>query len=249
MRLLLMLLLLSPPAFAELPELSPLVARYRATVNGIPAGTAATVEVRQLPDGRHEVAFRVRNRFLRNEEVSRFQWQDCSARPQEYLHEFEGLGIERRSVLAFDWTRALAIETGSRGQRELPLAADSVDALNMAMLARCRLREGLRALDFPVVYHGETRQLHLEVIGRESVETPLGRYDTVLVERRYPNSRFRRTRVWVAPALDWFMVRFEHVENPAARGSLLLTALARDDAARPAPLESAPRTAPKPATP
>lgn len=221
--LLALLVCLPATALAGLPELTPVVARYRATVNGIPAGTAATVEVKALAGNRREVTFHVRNRFLRNEEVSRFDWQGCRARSLEYAHEFEGLGIERASLLTFDWERRVAIERGNRGDVELPLADDAVDALNMAMQARCRLRDGQSQISFPVVYHGKVRPMELTVTGRERVETPLGTFDSVLVERRYPNARFRRTRVWVAPALDWFMVRFEHVENPAARGSLLLT--------------------------
>lgn len=217
------LVLQALPAIAALPDLSPLTARYRITVNGIPAGAEAKVEIRPVGAARYETSFRVQNRFFRHDEVSRFDWNACHITAREYRHEFSGLGIDRESALVFDWQRMVAIESRGEKVREITLTPDIADGLNMAMLARCRLREGKRTLDFPVIYRGERKPLHFEVTGNEKVETPIGTFDTLVIERRYPNARFKRTRVWVAPALDWFMVRFEHVENPAARGSLLLT--------------------------
>ncbi|MFP5382764.1 MAG: DUF3108 domain-containing protein [Gammaproteobacteria bacterium] len=233
--LLLLAGMLPGPACAELPGLSPLVASYRTTVNGVPAGTPAKVEIRAIGGTRYEANFHIQNRFFRHEEVSRFDWQDCKVTAREYRHEFAGLGIERDSAVVFDWPRMLAIETRGETLREIRLTPDIADGLNMAMLARCRLRNGERALDFPIIYRGERKELHFVVTGREVVETALGNFDSLVIERRYPNSRFKRTRVWVAPALDWFMVRFEHVENPAARGSMLITGFSQEGKLLPAP--------------
>lgn len=209
-------------AGAALPELDPVEAHYRITVNGIPAGTATTVAIEALGGNRHRARFEAQNRFFRHSEVSQFDWNGCSLVPREYHHDFSGLGIERHSFVEFDWNRKVAIESRGEKRQEIPLVSNAIDALGMAQIARCELRAGYKVFDFPVIYRGERRDIHFEVAGHERVETPVGTFDTVIVERRYPQ-RFKRTRVWVAPALDWFMVRFEHVENPAARGSLLLT--------------------------
>lgn len=209
-------------AAGALPDLAPVTARYKVTVNGIPAGTAATVSVHSLGGTRHEASFHVRNRFFNHHEVSRFDWQACRVTAREYAHDFSGLGIERHSALTFDQARSMAVETRGDKRQEIPLAAEVTDSLNMAMLARCRLRDGLQTFMLPVVYRGERKDLTFKVVGKERVTTPAGSWDTVVVARDYPQGG-RRTRVWVAPELDWFMVRFEHVENPVARGSMVLT--------------------------
>lgn len=216
------------PVFAAgaLPELTPVTARYKVTVNGIPVGTAATVSVQSLGGSRHQAAFNVRNRFFQHHEVSRFDWQGCHVTAREYAHDFSGLGIERHSALTFDQARSMAVETRGDKREEIPLAAEVTDSLNMAMLARCRLRDGLQNFTLPVVYRGERKDLTFKVVGKERVTTPAGSWDTVIVARDYPQGG-RRTRVWVAPELDWFMVRFEHVENPVARGSMMLTEFTR----------------------
>lgn len=238
------LLTFLPSAHAALPELSPFKARYKITVNGVPAGTAATVQLRNLAEGRKELTFEVQNRFFRHHETSRFDWTDCRVTAREYRHDFHGLGIERQSALDFDWERRVAIEARGDTRREIPLPSAIYDGLNMAMLARCRLREGATELDFPVLYRGERRDMRFQVTGQERIETPIGTFDTIRLERTY-EQRLKRTRVWVAPQLDWFMVRFEHVENPAARGSLVLTEFLRGPDVVGAP--AAPATAPAPA--
>lgn len=220
--LLLLAGLLPAAAGAGLPDLSPVTARYKVTVNGIPVGTAATITVQPLGGERHEASFEVQNRFFRHHEVSRFDWHACHVTPREYAHEFSGLGIERHSAITFDPARGVAIESRGEKQQEIPLAADVTDALNMAMLARCRLRDGAKSFDLPVIYRGERREMSFAVAGQERISTPYGDFDAVIVERRYPQGG-KRTRIWVAPALDWFMVRFEHVENAVARGSMVLT--------------------------
>lgn len=222
-RLLVLLAALLPVAAgAGLPDLTPVVARYKVTVNGIPAGTAATIDVQAIGNDAYQASFNVQNRFFRHQEVSRFDWHACRVVPREYVHEFTGLGIERHSALVFDRERNIAVETRRGKRQEIPLTTNVTDALNMAMLARCRLREGARTLDLPVIYRGERTDLQFDVAGEERIETPYGTFDTLVIERRYPQGG-RRTRIWVAPALDWFMVRFEHIENPVARGSLTLT--------------------------
>lgn len=224
LRLLLATFALLPAlAFAELPALTALTAHYKVTVNGIPAGTAATISVQPLAHpGQYEATFNVRNRFFNHREISRFDWQDCHVTAHEYMHDFTGLGIEKHSALLFDKARGVVIETRGEKQIELPLSADVTDALNMGLLSRCRLREGLQKFSLPVIYRGERKDYSFTVTGKEVVTTPAGTWESVVVSRDYPQGG-RRTRIWVAPALDWFMVRFEHVENPVARGSMVLT--------------------------
>lgn len=223
-----MLLACGGPAIAaSLPDLAPVSARYRITVNGIPAGTPAHVEIRPQGGARFEASFRVENRFMRHYELSHFDWHACQVTAHDYQHEFHGLGIDRQSAIRFDWQRKVATESRGGKRSELPIEPGVFDGLNMAMLARCMLRDGARRLDLTVLYRGERKDVHFVVTGQEKVETALGTFDAWVVERRYPQ-KSRRTRVWVAPALDWFMVRFEHVENAVARGSLLLTDMTLD---------------------
>lgn len=219
---------------AALPTLTPVTARYQITVNGISAGPGAVIRVAQLDGARHEVSFNVQNRFFSHHESSRFDWRDCELRSQDYRVEFHGFGLDREFSLLFDWPRNVAVETTRKGKREIPLAGHLLDGLNMSQYARCQLFRGKRELHLGIVDKHETRDLLYTVTGNERISTGLGTLDTVVLENRHAPSRFRRTRLWVAPSLDWFMVRFEHVENPAVRGSLLLTELRVDrPAARP----------------
>lgn len=210
---------------AGLPALTPLTASYLVRVNGLQTNIRAEVELKQTPEGDHTLSFTTHSRFFNHHEISRFSWTDCRARPRHYEMAFTGLGIDRHSTVTFDWQAKRATELAMEEPVQIPLDNNRMDALSMAMTARCWLRDGRQELELPVVYRGGKRDLLFSVSGRETVKTPLGNFDAVVLENRHNNARIKRTRVWVAPALDWFMVRMEHVENPVARGSMLLTDL------------------------
>jgi hypothetical protein len=214
---------------AGLPELTPISAGYLVRVNGLQTSISARIELAPPAlAGEQSLSFTIKSRFFNHHEVSQFDWANCRARPRHYEMAFDGLGIERRSTVDFDWDKQLATESALEQPVQIPLDNARMDALSMAMTARCWLRDGRQRLELPVVYRGGKRDLLFSVVGREPVETPLGTFDAVLLENRHNNARIKRTRVWVAPALDWFMVRMEHVENPVARGSMLLTDLVYD---------------------
>jgi hypothetical protein len=56
---------------------------------------------------------------------------------------------------------------------------------------------------------GKLKQYLITNTGSERVETPLGRFETVRLERVDGGSA-RRTRVWCAQALGWLPVKVEH---------------------------------------
>jgi hypothetical protein len=66
---------------------------------------------------------------------------------------------------------------------------------------------------------GRIEEVDVEVIGRETVSTPLGELDTVLLEYRN-RRRDRLYRLWIAPDMDSAMVRLEQLEGGNLRGSL-----------------------------
>jgi hypothetical protein len=62
-------------------------------------------------------------------------------------------------------------------------------------------------------------EVDVEVMGRETLDTPLGRLETVLLEYR-SRRRDRMYRLWIAPDLHAALVRLEQHEGGELRGRL-----------------------------
>lgn len=198
-------------------QLQPAEAEYRVVVNGIPVGLDATIRLTQEgPD--YRLHFRIENRLFKHEEVATFRWHDCTARPYHYRHATAGFGMRREGEILFDWEGGQA--QGSKAV--YPLVNEALDALSVAMVARCNMARGDTEFSYPVAEPDGMTHYQYRSLGMENLETPAGVWDTASVEREYPE-RGKRSRFWAARELNYFMVRMDHQENFFVRGRIELT--------------------------
>ncbi|MEE2869829.1 hypothetical protein A15D_03354 [Alcanivorax sp. MD8A] len=208
---------IAAPAYTFPGELPPAQARYRVVVNGIPVGMDATITLTPHPKG-YQLQFQAENRFFRHQEVAIFDWNNCTARPHHYRHASAGFGIKREGEIEFDWDAGQA--NGSKAV--YPLADDALDALSVAMMARCNMARAEQSFEYAVAEPDGMDTYQYRFMEAETLETPAGKWQTVSVERDYPE-RGRRSRFWAARELEYFMVRMDHQENPFIRGRIELT--------------------------
>ena len=197
--------------------LQPAEAEYRVVVNGIPLGLNATIRLTQ-EDQDYQLHFRIENRLFQHEEVATFRWHDCTARPHRYRHASAGFGLRREGEILFDWQ-----DREAQGSKAIyPLVDNALDALSVAMMARCNMARGDAAFSYPVAEPDGMAHYQYRSLGEENLETPAGEWDATSVERDYPE-RSKRSRFWAARELDYFMVRMNHQENLFVRGRIEMT--------------------------
>lgn len=205
-----------PPSFPVV--LQPAEAEYRVVVNGIPLGLNATIRLTQEDHQDYRLHFRIENRLFRHEEVATFRWHDCTARPNHYRHASAGFGLRREGEIQFDWKGLEA-----KGSKAVyPLVDETLDALSVAMMARCNMARGEEAFSYDVAEPDGMAHYQYHSLGMESLETPAGDWNAASVEREY-TERGKRSQFWAAQELNYFMVRMDHQENLFVRGRIELT--------------------------
>lgn len=197
--------------------LQPAEAEYRVVVNGIPLGLNATIRLTQEEQD-YRLHFRIENRLFQHEEIATFRWHDCTARPHHYRHASAGFGLRREGEIVFDWQ-----DREAQGSKAIyPLVDEALDALSVAMVARCNMARGDAEFSYPVAEPDGMANYQYRSLGVENLETPAGDWDAASIERDYPE-RGKRSRFWAARELDYFMVRMDHQENLFVRGRIELT--------------------------
>ena len=196
--------------------LTPAEARYRVRIAGVPTGMDAQIRLEQSSDQQFMLDFTVKHPLIRHQESSHFQWRPgCHAYPLAYSYQSSGFGIRRGGEVSFNWP-----EYQAEGSKEsYPLVSSAVDALGMAMMARCDLYRGRKVLAYDVAEPDGLTQFHYRILGEEELKLPAGTFHTIKVERVYPEAD-RRTYLWAARELDYFMVRMDHIENAVLRGKM-----------------------------
>src|SRR5699024_12485476 len=87
------------------------------------------------------------------------------------------------------------------------------DPLGFFLEALCAVIGGGQSFQYPVIRKGNSRSQEYLFVYRESVATPLGHFEALVVERVRENPK-RQIRLYVAPELDYLLVKIEHQESP-----------------------------------
>src|SRR5690606_39133107 len=147
--------------------LRPAAAEYAISVSGVPTGMSANIDLQHLAHDHFSLTFSVDNKLIRHQEKSRFNWRFCHAQPLGYAYQSSGFGIRRGGQVDFDWPGMKA--RGTRGAYAID--GKVVDALGLAMMARCQLKAGMTppAVRDPDPQAATARQC--QVAGREQVKT------------------------------------------------------------------------------
>ena len=203
--------------------LEPFEAEFRLHVSKIPTTIKATLSLEPLdtPD-RYRMSMQSRSFLVKNLEQSEFSWNECAPRSQQYRHEFRGFGIRREHTMSFDWAKHEVLFDDGDEKGHYPVGDDTLDELTMLLKAQCLFAEGLREFTLEAAYGDKVRSHTFVVTGEEEIETPAGNIQTLVIEKRRKKDSQRRTVFWVAPSLQYMLVKARHVENRALFGELLM---------------------------
>lgn len=139
-------------------------------------------------------------------EESRGRIADRRFQPTSYRYDKKG--SKRDYALHFDYALN-QVERSDGGGWHAAMPRGLLDKLSYQAQLMFDLEDVPQSLDYPIADKGKLKQYLITNTGNEAVETPLGRFDTVRLERADDDS-LRRTRVWCARALGWLPVKVEH---------------------------------------
>jgi len=215
-------------AQASALELVPYHARYSTTTMGLDM----TLERTLSRDGGHYTLSSEGSVFLASlAEKAHFTLTNDRIRGQDFSYRLKGL-VNRRREVVFQPEDGLIRSLRKKKWTEHPWAPDILDRLSQQEQLRLDLMgapEPPRDLTFRVIDGPRVRERILRLVGREALDTGLGTLDTLHYRRVFDEDSDRSSDIWVAPELDYLMVKTVHLEgNTRIEINLLDTSLAGD---------------------
>ncbi len=199
---------------ARAAALAPFEARYRLSLGGLTVGEMRLV-LRTAGDGRYlyEMASRPRGLlalFRRDTLTERSLWErgpDGAPRPLRYERIQTG-SRERRARLVFTWSA----DGSGRVRNEvagrpwaMAVPPGTLDRLLVQLALRRDLAAAREPLEYPVADGGKLKRYRFAVLGRETVTTPAGRFETVKIQRLRRKGK-PPLYFWLAPRLGYLSV-------------------------------------------
>ncbi len=213
-------------AHETLDTTKPFDLEYKVSLNGIPVGLKAEIKLRKL-ENQYLFELHSENWVINYHEKSAFVWnplEPCLLQTESYQFTFEGFGhteafdihIDRESQTAFSNTR--------KGKFNYPVKPNVSDALAYLFKLQCDLKQGNLNPQYEIAYATGIEHYVFRFSHKETLRTPLGKVETLVLERVYESDK-HETIYWIAPELNYLMVRMKHKEGKLVTANLKIKSI------------------------
>ena len=198
----------------SLLALEPFDHEYKSTFAGF--GAKSRRSLTQLEDGTWELRMVSRNMLAKYEEVSHFKL-DADGYPIPLENRFEGrlFGSKRKEVTQFDWDKGIATWTRKGETRTAELQPGMVDRILYQLLVPLDAEKGTELASYSFVNRGKARVYNFERLGTETIKIG-GREIETIKMRRVNDNQEKQTSLWLAPELDYQLVKIHHRDKGGA---------------------------------
>jgi len=149
------------------------------------------------------------------EETSVWQEIDGQITPQHYLYQRSGGKKDKTLSMDFNWKRNIARIDDKQHPWKLKLEPNTLDKLNYQINLMQDLAQGDTVLSYRIADGGKLKTYDIEILGTETISTPMGHIETIKLTRHRDKDEDRDTTLWCAPKLNFLPVKLEHIEDSA----------------------------------
>jgi len=192
---------------------------------GISFTGEATRELKQLADGSWQLSIEASAMFASAREVSQFTVDGNLLKPMKYDYQRRVMGKRREASLTFDWENESVTTDIENQPWRMNISPGVQDKLSYQLQMRMDLAAGKEEIVYEVADGGKLQEYRFQVIGEETIETPLGHLKAIKVERDRGEGSNRETYIWFAPELDYMVIRIHQVETDGKNYLLFLKSL------------------------
>lgn len=197
---------------ANVTELRPFEAIYSTRAIGMTLDLTRTLT---REDDVYRLQSSGENFLIKMKEFAEFRVTHSGVEGIRFNSKVKTLKTTKRAV-EFDTERKL-IKSFKRGEwTEHPFAPDVLDQFSQQQQLRLTLMQSNQTpetLQFRVVDGAKISDKVWRRLPNETLQTPLGDIDTVHYQAVHKNPSKRASEIWLAPSLDFLMVKTKHVER------------------------------------
>lgn len=193
-------------------SVAPYQARYEVYASGFSIGEA-TITLAATGPGAYQMTSDVRPNGLvallasgRIREQVSGEIREGAIRPGQYERLLDTGRKSDHMQLQFDWSTGQVQARHNADQVTLPLAPGVVDPLSLQLVVMADLQRGRTPSQYSLLDRNEIKTYQIRNRGQETLDTPLGELNTILINQ-YTPGKTRMTTFWVAPDLQYLPVR------------------------------------------
>lgn len=190
-------------------------AHYIARAKGMPFKGKAIRKLK-FENGVYKFSMKAKSLFTSITEHAEFNWnnvQQCALRPTRYDYQRKGLSKDRHRSIRFNWEKRKAVYQDKKRESVFSWQGELNDKLTEHLVVRCHLMAGERKFTIQIADRDVIKEHEFIVTAEEIIETGIGKVNTLKLERTRQIDDRRSTIFWLAPELDYLLVKLEQVKR------------------------------------
>jgi len=152
-------------------------------------------------------------------EKSQGLWQQ-GPKPQFYVFDQKSRISNKALHQVFNWQNNTIKSDYKDKHREFNIIQGMQDKLSFQLQLQLDLLNGKKQFRYSVANRKKLEPYVFNITGHESISTPMGTFNTLKIKRIKYDPK-RDTVFWVAPALDYTLVKIQHREKKYTVTALL----------------------------
>lgn len=157
-------------------------------------------------------------------ESSEWRFDGKEIKPDFYSYQHAGGKQERHVEILFNWEDEQITTTVNGSSWRMQMQPRITDKLLYQLSIMRDLALGMKDISYTVADGGKLKQYDFVTLGKELVQTPMGDFHALKLERFKPGSE-RSTVLWCAPKLDYLPIKVETIEPDGATTIAVLESL------------------------
>ena len=199
------------------------IAEYTATYNGIPIKARRTVSF--VENNIYEDILDASSLFGTLSQLSRYKFDHSGKLLPLYSYDKRSFfGAIRHEEQKFLWNENKVVYKKKGEVTEVFVPAHAYDTSTHRLQLQRDLVEGQVVFEYVVINRGKKQLYKYQKVGEETIETPLGPIETIVLSRKRDNKN-RHTTLWFAKNWTYFLVKSEQIENNDSYDMLIQNAV------------------------
>lgn len=147
------------------------------------------------------------------EEQSLWQKKADHIQTIQYIYQRSGGKKPKFMQLDFNWNNNTLSIDDQKQPWSLELKPNTLDKLVYQLSLMSDLSSDATELTYQIADGGKLKTYRIEILGTETVTTPLGKIEAIKLKRHRDKPKDRQTILWCAPSLGYLPVMLEHTEK------------------------------------
>ncbi|MEE3238359.1 MAG: DUF3108 domain-containing protein [Pseudomonadota bacterium] len=203
-------------SFAAAQHAAEFTANYRASANGLGASALRKLEI--LDGGLYQLSNSLEAMFAgqviaKLSQTSEFYLNSHQLIPQSYDYLLSGIST-RTTAISYDWDAGIAASSNNDESWSIKLVSGVMDELSHQFALRLRIQRGeTENLEFELIDEDEIEVVRYRLLGKEILNTTLGRLNSTQFELLQTESSQRTTKIWLADDWQYLLIKIEQEDQ------------------------------------